>query len=1455
MTSGYTFGELLKKYRKWAGLTQAALAARIGRGRTTISNWERNANSPENRDTVLEISEALGLDGNRTNELLNAAGYAPRPLDGENAFREPLPPANDLSYNSADNTARKQTQYLETVKQLLQEQRQGLKFFPQYKTSIENFLIAYLGTQDEPVPFGGRDRALSQLEEWRTNSPNQRLLLVAPAGRGKSALLVRWSQLLAGRKDVAVVFMPISSRVRTNGAEVTFSCLASHLAYLYDKQIPTDFVSATPHFWRGLVADYLRHPLPDGRRLLLILDGLDEAVWDVGEDMFPVNLPPTVRLVVSARFLAGEGAPPDPWMRHLGWDRFSHLAETLTLDILTPEGVQDVLLKMGFPLNQVGLQIDVVGELYRLSEGDPLLVELYVKDLWAKGETVTRLKPEDLHEIEPGYEGFFDRWWDDQQRIWEQRGLSLESHIHTLLDLFAAALGPLSVEDLEAIVIDDSLAHSRAITTAIRPLKRIVLGDGREQGYVLAHPRLSQYFWDLLSERRREELDNRFIGYCQEIVAALKNQGRDAGQISDYAIRYYGAHLERAEKVRGRMVSLKELSTPFWLRAWETISSSSDGFFTDLGRLWEAASAKERLDLEVRCALIESTIHSLAQLVDIELYKNMILYKSDVLSPLTILTRLRNLPLVYQRADALHDLAEVGTHMTEEIMTYALELALEIAHENERGLIGLATCLTPDLMLDALPRMQDLSEYKQMRVIEIMAERRNLPADVVAMVLTNIENMKKPGARSAALSALIPHTQGAQQQEITHAAVREVQKSSWSPWCARSFQHLAPSLPDDAIQRLWRFWLNDCSKHWLGDSKDETFVWLAREYVARGWADEALKSLKQLPPDAPLPSGVSRYKIIASLAPVLSRERLRQLLDQAPSGDFQEPQLAKTLGVLAKYASDELLEEVLARAHSIADRWQRLVALSLIASQIKDSHERRVIWQEFRDLWLTEIGARALSRGKISDLLGIVDRLPDHLLEETARNAVIPKEIKVALLSRLPPIRREKFSDHLIEQFRDSDFNTGELDQLAPHLLPSKREELFSILLSKAGRLKDTDRLERALIPYRALTTGNWPDLDSNSYYYTVYDNLRVLTNMASCRNARGLATLAVEALETHPANFLKYYSRSVIPLLPNVTDSECNRIVSDILSTLETEASDPFVYGGDDYQAYHYRLLLKSLSGTPLSLVHDKLLTFEGKEKRQEHLLVLCKLFDLLPQSARIRLLREGSRWLQSSQNSREAINLTSPKAIKRDPTRALIFAVLAVDALPRERRYYIKRSLQEIEEFISQPLLRETQHDESARLCAQVASILAIAAPSQAELLFERALALANRAAAAGSWAASRRGHRDSVLLLWLPPELHSSVLIESIKALSALNDYFREDYKTRPDILIDLVSFWIRLPRTEIREIWSEVLPVLAKSDRRFFSGDLHALAPVIFALGGEVAVQSAENEIALTFEQWP
>jgi hypothetical protein len=92
---------------------------------------------------------------------------------------------------------------------------------------VEGFLETYLGTTETPVPFGGRDAQLAALDSWLWNSPSQCALLVAPAGRGKSALLAQWAAVVASSGSADVAFVPVSNRFETPANREPWRCWRS----------------------------------------------------------------------------------------------------------------------------------------------------------------------------------------------------------------------------------------------------------------------------------------------------------------------------------------------------------------------------------------------------------------------------------------------------------------------------------------------------------------------------------------------------------------------------------------------------------------------------------------------------------------------------------------------------------------------------------------------------------------------------------------------------------------------------------------------------------------------------------------------------------------------------------------------------------------------------------------------------------------------------------------------------------------------------------------------------------------------------------------------------------------------------------------------------------------------------------------------------------------------------
>ena len=499
-----------------------------------------------------------------------------------------------------------------TVQQLLE----GINDLPtDYAARIENFLIEYLGTPEAPAPFGGRTDVFAELDAWlEHDSAHPYLLIAAEAGRGKTATLVHWTRRHLGDENVEVVFVPVSIRFRTNLAGVFFPALAARLARAHGDEVSAD-MNLSAEGWRGMVADYLREPLPDGRTLIIVLDGLDEAAdWAPGPDLFPRRQPERVRIVASAR-LTVDLATPGEWMERLGWS--GRTARTLPLPSLTREGVSDVMMSMGGPL--AGLGENIGDELHRLSEGDPLLIRLYVEELSERGDEAARLKPEDLATIDPGLEGYFERWWREQRSLWGAASPLKERGVRAVLNLLATAFGPLRSDDILAVAPAESELTTWTLDDAIEPVRRFVIKN--DAGFVFSHPRFGQYLSKELTERERRAVDEQFAAWSRGVREQLRDGRLSPVDVPPYVVQYSGAHLER---MKADVDELCTLLTPEWRTAWETTEGGLAGFATDVTRAWRAARAENerlvaagasprRLPAEVLCFLLQARIRLLAQ--------------------------------------------------------------------------------------------------------------------------------------------------------------------------------------------------------------------------------------------------------------------------------------------------------------------------------------------------------------------------------------------------------------------------------------------------------------------------------------------------------------------------------------------------------------------------------------------------------------------------------------------------------------------------------------------------------------------------------------------------------------------------------------------------------------------------------------------------------------------------
>jgi len=875
---------------------------------------------------------------------------------------------------------------------------EGIHLLPyDYDQRIQNFLTEYLGTDAHPVPFGGRDDALKMLDTWLAQTTPY-LLLAAPAGRGKSALLVRWLDSLKARDDLALAFVPVSIRFGTNMERVFYTALAARLAYLHGDDIPASPETSTA-VYRGLVSDYLSKPLADGRTLLVVLDGLDEAAdWQAGADFMPGELPAGVRVVVSARFLAGD-ADSKPWLRRLNWER-NGLASAPSLTPLDQEGVRDVLFKMGCPLDELSRNVDIVAELYRLSEGDPLLVGLYVGDLWAKGDEVTRLQPEDLVGIHPGYRGYFDRWWEDQKKLWGKDKPWLEEHIWKVLNLLAGELGPLFKDDLQALAPE---LKSNYIADALEVLQRFIIGDNQIQGYTFSHPKLGQYFWDALTPAEQTQVEERFLAWGEQILQEFVDGKRDPkkkAEVPVYVMRNYGAHLARAEQPIEKWLPL--IHHQQWAQAWFAVEGAYGGYSQDVQRIWEQCKHIDRQSTEhlsktpflgeqIRCAIIKSSLHSLASNIFPKLL--WLLIREKIWTWPQVWATIRLIPQSPRRVEyILAILPELTKNQSQE----ALLVTRAVKEEDQRARIlsGLADFISEEQLDQVLDLARAIkSDQERANVLSVLMQR--LPK-VTNEALEAALAIQDEWPRAHALSTLV--------QRLPEEQIYQVLNAAWDFKDEWPRTHLLSAL----TQYL---------------SKEQLDIVLETTQEVRSkslYADILIAQIKFLPREL-------LVQILEAVQEIEEQPRTRVMNALAPY--FPGPQLNRFIEVVQKIKDGRLRVGVLSRLIQHIPE-SEVIALEAI-QKIDDKEERA--WA------LIELAT--CSPRLITMALDAIQAVDGKL----TRSKMLTEIVK-----RLPESQLEKVLDVVLD-FDDEFLRSDILDVIAQRLPISKLETV----IQTARKIKD----------------------------------------------------------------------------------------------------------------------------------------------------------------------------------------------------------------------------------------------------------------------------------------------------------------------------------------------------------------------------------------------------------------
>jgi hypothetical protein len=234
--------------------------------------------------------------------------------------------------------------------------------------------------------FVGRKEAMERLNRFVATNPNGVAIVYAPAGYGKTTFLAHWIRQVEetggwlsedGETVVEVVSHFFNQAVDSSALRPSnaYAHLLAQLVLFSDQPIRIRF-RISEDDWRADLRNFLADSLklPEGVKLVIVLDGLDDAEGKV-KPFIPDKIPEGLFVVVSGRW-DGEGELPN-YLKE--WAEFT---EFISLKALSEEELREWLRAAGEgELAQFAENDDFVRMLREKTDGFPLFVRYLMDDL------------------------------------------------------------------------------------------------------------------------------------------------------------------------------------------------------------------------------------------------------------------------------------------------------------------------------------------------------------------------------------------------------------------------------------------------------------------------------------------------------------------------------------------------------------------------------------------------------------------------------------------------------------------------------------------------------------------------------------------------------------------------------------------------------------------------------------------------------------------------------------------------------------------------------------------------------------------------------------------------------------------------------------------------------------------------------------------------------------------
>lgn len=431
--------------------------------------------------------------------------------------------------------------------------------------------------------FGGRERELEKLELSLKQTQRPYHFVWGPSGFGKTALLANWVARLH-KQGISVCFHFINRLDGMAGEEVVLRNLCEQLVDFFglNGELP-----ASVDKLRAAYLQLLQHATPDGRSLIIVIDGLDEAKdWTPGSTFFPTRLPDDTHVFFSAR--AEDDKSYKGWLSQLSI--VNEQVDAIRLDRLGMADIRQLLHDSEGNAAASAEDQSFVEAISTVSDGDPFFLHHLVKDI-QRGD-ITR---ENVWEQPKGLQGYLERWktdlFDDVDIVREEA--------YALLMVLIAALGRLKPR--EFMDISPTLRKGMLLQRELSGKLRRYLVGNRETGYALCHPRFRTFLCDdPFIEAELDDCRRALLDYCK----------RWREHKSDYALNHLATHLAEA----GETTELNLLIDTTWKQARYEQSGSHRLFAKDLEISIDAAlkETPPRAAMLIPACLAYTTLMSLA---------------------------------------------------------------------------------------------------------------------------------------------------------------------------------------------------------------------------------------------------------------------------------------------------------------------------------------------------------------------------------------------------------------------------------------------------------------------------------------------------------------------------------------------------------------------------------------------------------------------------------------------------------------------------------------------------------------------------------------------------------------------------------------------------------------------------------------------------------------------------